>query len=404
MKESGLDKKMFLAALAISLVSIALIYSAKHYSPSAAERTLFIKQAIWVGLGLLMFWLVYKFPLRLHEILAYPYYLVGVLSLVALIFVGSSVYGSTRWYNLGVFNVQPSELMKIVLVIALARFLAYPKRITTNFIWVVVAVLMTLVPVMLVLKQPDLGTSIILLSIMLGMLFWSGLSIYMIALLITPVMSLLLAYHWITWGLFFVSLIVGMFFLRPGRWLGSLVILGNLFAGIVTPILWHQLHDYQKERIMSFLNPNLDPLGAGYQLIQSKVAIGSGGFLGKGYLNSSQARLDFLPMQHTDFVFSVLGEEFGLLGCLLILFLMGYLFYRGIMLAKKSRNNFSSLLACGIISILMVQVFVNVGMTVGLLPVTGIPLPLMSYGGSAMLVNWCMLGLLLNINAHWQDY
>jgi rod shape determining protein RodA len=257
---------------------------------------------------------------------------------------------------------------------------------------------------LLVLKQPDLGTSMIFLVILLSLLFWTGLSLYLIVLLITPLLSLILAFHWISWGLFFLGLLIALFYLRPGRWLGAFVVVLNLLFGIVTPILWNKMHDYQKERILAFLDPSRDPLGSGYQLIQSKVAIGSGGLLGKGYLNSSQARLEFLPMQHTDFIYSVLGEEFGLLGCSLVLLLLGYMLYRGIHLALKSRNNFSSLLAWGIITVLGFQSFVNIGMTLGILPVTGVPLPFVSYGGSALLVNWAMWGLLININAHWQEY
>jgi rod shape determining protein RodA len=294
--------------------------------------------------------------------------------------------------------------MKLAVILALARFLAYPRRTPRSFLWVILAALLAGLPMLLVLKQPDLGTSLIFSVILLSLLFWTGLSLYLIVLLITPLLSLILAFHWISWGLFFLGLLIALFYLRPGKWLGTFVVVLNLLTGIVTPILWNKMHDYQKERILAFLDPSRDPLGSGYQLIQSKVAIGSGGLLGKGYLNSSQARLEFLPMQHTDFIYSVLGEEFGLLGCSLFLFVLGYMLYRGIQLALKSRNNFSSLLAWGIITVLGFQSFVNIGMTLGILPVTGVPLPFISYGGSALLVNWAMWGLLVNISAHWQEY
>jgi rod shape determining protein RodA len=295
-------------------------------------------------------------------------------------------------------------MMKLAVIVALARFLAYPRRRGNSFGWVIAAVLIAVIPVFLILKQPDLGTSIIFFILLLSLLFWTGLSVYLILFLITPLLSLILAFHWIPWGLFFLGLLIAMFYIRPGKWLGSLVIAVNLMVGVITPLLWNNLHDYQKDRILSFIDPRKDPLGAGYQLIQSKVALGSGGLTGKGYLHSSQARLEFLPMQHTDFVFSVQGEEFGLWGCMIILFLLGYVAYLGIGVANKARNNFASSLAWGIITVLIAQAVINIGMTVGLLPVTGIPLPFLSYGGSAMLVNWIMWGILMNISSHWQEY
>jgi rod shape determining protein RodA len=324
--------------------------------------------------------------------------------LAALFVIGSTKYGSTRWFNLGPLNVQPSEIMKLAVIVALARFLAYPKKITNNFIWVVIAVFFALVPMLMVLKQPDLGTSSTFLFILLSLLFWSGLSIYFLGLLISPFLSLILAFHWLPWGVFFAGLVTATLRLRPGRWLGTFVVMLNLLVGIVTPMVWNNLHDYQKDRIFSFLDPNKDKLGSGYQLIQSKVAIGSGGLLGKGYLNSSQARLEFLPMQHTDFIYSVLGEEFGLAGCSVVLALLAIMVYRGVKIALKARNNFAGFVAWGIATVLAFQAFVNIGMTLGLLPVTGIPLAFISYGGSAMLVNWAMWGVLLNIGANWQEY
>ena len=403
-KQSRFDWALFAPALILSLMSIALIYSAKHASLSSAERLLFAKQTLWFVIGLAVFWLAYKVPVRTHEIMAYIYYGLGLTLLAALFVLGSTKYGATRWFNLGPFNVQPSEVMKLAVIIALARFLAYPKKSSHNFFWIVLVVLLAGIPTLLVLRQPDLGTSLTFMVVLFSLLFWSGLSLYLLFLLLTPLLSLLLAVHWIPWGIFFLGLLVTIFYIRPGKWLGSFIIVLNLMIGIATPLLWNQLHDYQKERILAFLDPSRDPLGSGYQLIQSKVAIGSGGLLGKGYLNSSQARLEFLPMQHTDFIYSVLGEEFGLLGSSLVLFILGYMLYRGIQIALKARNTFSSLLAWGIVTVVGFQSAIKICMTGGLLPVTGIPLPFISYGGSAMLVNWAMWGMLLNINSHWQEY
>ena len=225
-----------------------------------------------------------------------------------------------------------------------------------------------------------------------------------LALILSPVVSLIAASHWLTWSLYFLVLVVFLFLVRPGLWFSIGTVVANLAFGTITPFIWMRLADYQKARILTFLDPGRDPRGAGYQIIQSKIAIGSGGVWGKGFLGGSQSRLDFLPERHTDFVFSVLGEEFGLWGSLIVLGLFGFVFYRAIRIATRCRSRFASHLAFGAAVILMFQFFINIGMTLGFMPVTGLALPFVSYGGTSLVLSWTLVGLIVLADYHWQEY
>ena len=269
-------------------------------------------------------------------------------------FVGTSALGAQRWIQLGPITIQPSEFSKLIMIICTAALLS--DRIGKLNTWrsLLPIALFVGIPFLLVLKQPDLGTSLVFLAIALGMLFISNIK-----------MSLLRN-----------ASIVGI---------------------ILAPIGWHFLKDYQKSRILVFLDPNADPFGAGYHIIQSKIAIGSGELFGKGLFQGTQSQLNFLPENHTDFIFSVIGEELGFLGCLFILFLYFILIYRGLITAKECKDPFGMLLATGIVSMWAFQILVNVGMTCGIMPVTGIPLPFMSYGVSALTTNMMAMGILMSI-------
>ena len=399
------DRWIWILGLLLSLWGVALIYSSTHLSPDPSEQTLYLKQLFWIALGLLAFWAVYTLPFRFFEAFAYLFYAVTILALVGVYFLGSTRLGATRWYALGPLNLQPSELAKIATVFALARFLAYSSKYETNIPKrLIPAVFLAFLPMLLILRQPDLGTSLVFFAIFMAMLFWSSIPAVYLFFIISPIISLLAALHWIPWGLFFILLLVVLYFVRPGGFISTAVILINLLAGMVMPLVWNRLHDYQKLRILIFLDPNKDPRGAGYQIIQSKIAVGSGGLFGKGYMAGTQTKLAFLPEQHTDFIFSVVGEEFGFLGVLVLIALFGYLIYRGIDYAHKARNSFASFTALGITAVLTFQVLVNVGMTIGLMPVTGLPLPLVSYGGTSMITSWIMLGILAGIGRRRQEY
>lgn len=395
---------LFIAATLLSVISILLVYSASHASPDPRLHSYYLRQGLWMMLGMIACFAAATIPLRLHEVLAYVYYAAAAVLLLGLIALGTSKFGAQRWYSLGFFNFQPSELAKIAFVIALARYLSYSKRAMHSLRKIVTAVVICGFITLLVLRQPDLGTAITFLVAFVAMLFWAGLPSRYLVLLMAPLVSMIASSNPIAWVVFFVVLFVVLLLIRPSINFSVLIVGVNLLVGALSTILWGHLQDYQKMRIKIFLDPGQDPLGAGYQIIQSKIAIGSGGLIGKGYLAGSQSRLDFLPLRHTDFIFSVAGEEFGMLGAALILVLFVYILYRGVQAAMKTRNEFAGLLAIGAASIIGFQMFVNIGMVLGLMPVTGLPLPFVSYGGSSMITSWLLLGFLINVDRNWQEY
>jgi len=236
------------------------------------------------------------------------------------------------------------------------------------------------------------------------MLYYAGMKPANLFLILSPALSVVCAFHLISWMIFILFLLLMLFLSRPRFLTTAAIFLLNFAVGIVTPILWGGLHEYQQKRILVFLNPGRDPLGAGYQVIQSKVALGSGGFLGKGFLHGTQTKLAFLPAQHTDFIFSSFGEQVGFLGSLVILVLFLILILRGIKIAHMARNKFAGLVAMGATAVILFHVFVHVGVSLGIMPVTGLPLPFMSYGGSSLVTNMILIGLLLNVRFRWQEY
>ncbi len=314
-----------------------------------------IRQIYWIVLGLLV--LLFALPINYMNLIRYSYYLhaLSLIFMVVVICIGKSKFGSQRWLTLGSISLQPSELAKFTFILALCRFFTENNRVSIYKIRDLLFPFLILVPTFLLIYiQPDLGTA--------------GLIV-----------------------LIFISLLL---FIRIER--TSLYIIGACSV-VGFPLFWFLLRDYQKQRILTFLNPERDPLHAGYQIIQSKIAIGSGCFLGKGFTLGTQSQLRFLPEQHTDFAFSVWGEEWGFLGCACLLFLFFMLLYRGLVIAFNSKNSFGSFLALSIVIIFFWQIIINLGMTIGLFPVVGVPLPLFSYGGSSMLSTMAGIGLLLNI-------
>ncbi len=404
LKYSELDWKVIVAALLLSIIGVLLILSAQHYADSDYKQTYFLRQLLWLALALIAFAVVIHLPLRLYDFSAYMVYGGTILLLVLVLFVGSSRMGATRWFSFGPVNLAPSDIAKLTLLLALARFFAYSKRSPASKRRLAMSAIMTLIPVALILKQPDLGTSLVFWVILFGLWFWSGLSPAYLVLILSPLVSLVAASHWLAWALYFLVLLVFLFMLKPGLYFGIVTVVANLGFGIITPFIWGRLADYQKLRILTFLDPGRDPRGAGYQIIQSKIAIGSGGIFGKGFLGGSQTRLEFLPERHTDFVFSVLGEEFGLWGSVLVLILFGVIFYRAIRIAARCRSKFASNLAFGAAVIILFQFFINIGMTLGFMPVTGLALPFLSYGGTSLVLSWTLVGLIVSADYHWQEY
>jgi len=255
------------------------------------------------------------------------------------------------------------------------------------------------VPWILVMAQPDLGTALVFVGIFFAMLYWSGASWQLLVLAASPAVSLVLAMSTGLWGAWFLLLVALVLWYKPYVVEGVFIVLANVATGVVAPLLWERLQPHQQQRLLVFLDPSSDPLRYGYHVIQSQVAIGSGGWFGKGFTAGTQKRLAFLPEQHTDFIFPVVGEEFGFLGVLVALTLFTWFVLRCVRVAARSTDAFASLVAFGLVSLMLVHIVENVGMTVGLLPVTGIPLPFFSYGGSFMLACWMAVGMLVRLSA-----
>lgn len=345
------DWLIFSLALVIACVGVVAVYSATQYDKS---DTFYLKQVYFLFLGLVVMILIMGVD---YHVLAQhvPYiYLGAVLALILIFFIAPAVHGTRGWIPLGAFKIQPAEFAKVATVLALARFLSEIRSKYLTFGDIIKACLLVGLPMGLIMLQPDLGSAITLIPPLAVGLLLGGLR---------------------------------------RRW----IIAGILLSALITTAGWYNLKAYQKERIYTFLEPERDPRGRGYQSIQSRIAVGSGGLLGKGITQGSQTALGFLPERHTDFIFSVVGEELGFAGSVTILALYFLIIMRSIHIAKTARDKLGIYLTLGLMSILLFHILVNVGMTVGLIPITGIPLPLLSYGGSSMLSTFIVLGLIINV-------
>jgi rod shape determining protein RodA len=355
-----LEKLRFLNwPFVLVVVLVAAIGYGMLYSAGGGAHTPWAwRHGLRFGVGLLVMLMVALLDFRLWYRWAYAIYGAALLGLIAVEIAGDTAMGAQRWIDVGAFQLQPSEVMKIALVLALARYFhsAYLEEVGSS-LHLIVPLLMVLVPATLVLKQPDLGTSIMLLA---------GAA--------------------------------ALFFLAGVRWWKFALLIGSVLGAL--PVIWQHLHGYQKLRVMTFLDPARDPLGSGYHIIQSKIALGSGGVWGKGFLKGTQSQLSFLPEKQTDFVFTMLAEEAGLIGALGLLSLLVMLTAYGFVFALRARSHFGRLLAMGIAVTFSLYAVINIAMVTGLLPVVGVPLPLISYGGTAMITVLFGFGLMLGVDIH----
>lgn len=324
-------------------------------------------------------------------------YAITNLSLLAVIFMGVTANGAQSWINIGSFNVQPSEFAKVGLIITLAALLHERPASTLPALFRVLAA--TALPWVLIMLQPDLGTGLVFGAITLGMLYWADANPGWLVLMLSPLVSAIL-YNvffpgWLIWAL---AMGIIAWLTLPLRFVATIgAIAGNFAAGKLSGILWGLLKDYQKDRLTLFLHPEKNPLGGGYQLIQSRIAIGSGEVWGRGLYQGTQTQLNFIPEQHTDFIFSAIGEQLGFIGCISVLIAFWLICFRLVYIACNAKENFGSLLAIGMLSMIAFQVIINISMTVGLAPITGIPLPWLSYGRSALITNFIALGLVESV-------
>jgi len=387
------DFGLFAIALALSLIGILIIYSAVV---GTGLEMLYLRQMAFLLIGIGVMFFLWRIPIRIHDGLAYVYYILIVILLALALFQHAEV---KRWLGVGMFRIQPSEFSKLIMVFALGRWLRdHLKDIDSIFV-IAFAILMIIPPFFLVIREPDLGTGIVFSVLLFVMLYAAGTRPLYLFLLLTPLLAMVSAVHWIAWMVYFLLLIFILIRWRVSPTLFVIVVVIAIFIGVSTPYVWSKLHPYQRERIMVFLNPHHDPFGAGYQLIQSKIAIGSGGIFGKGLLEGTQTKLAFLPAKHSDFAFSVLGEQFGFIGAVVLLFLYWLLLMKILALSKSARTPFASIVSAGFGGIIFFQVFINIAMTLGLAPITGIPLPFISAGGSSLIMFWAMVGVLQNIRS-----
>ena len=337
-------------------IGVVNLFSSTYQAGGGEGTPIYLKQIYIAGVGFILLMIVLFFDYHLLLSLAYPLYWVSIGLLIGVLLLGRAISGSQRWLTLGFFSFQPSELVKIALILALAKyFFNNELNHRYGFRDLYLPLGMALLPALLIVKQPDLGTALLLLMISLSIFLFLG----------------------IAWKTLFISV-------------GSLI--------LSLPLVWFFLKDYQKKRVLIFIQPESDPLGAGYHIIQSKIAVGSGGFWGKGFLNGTQGQLRFLPEQHTDFAFSVLAEEWGFVGSLMVVTLFLLLILWALNIARQSKDRFGMVISLGICAIFFWQGLVNMGMVVGLVPVVGVPLPFISYGGSSIIANLIGIGLLLNIH------
>lgn len=397
------DVPLVTIALLLSIYGIAIVYSAGQTDVPTVAHYVWRNQLVWFGLGVLGAYVVSRATVRLMEWAAWPAYLLTIVLLVVTLVIGQGFgtgASSKSWLVIGGVRLgQPAELAKLTVVLMLARVLAGRREAPQSLLQLWQPAIVVGIPWLLIMAQPDLGTGIVFIGIFFAMLFWAGVPWPLLILLASPGVSLILSFSTFWWGAWFLLLLALVLWYRPYLAEGIAIVVANVATGVLAPILWDSLAPYQQKRLLVFVNPNVDPRDAGYHVIQSRVAIGSGGWFGNGYLEGTQKRLAFLPEQHTDFIFAVVGEELGFMGVALALTLFLLLFLRIVRAAQRANEPFSGLVAFGLLASWLVHVLVNVGMTLNLMPITGIPLPFFSYGGSFMLASWLAVGVLVRISS-----
>ena len=396
-----IDKPLVGVVVGLAVYGLATLYSAGQTDVPTFVATIWHRQLVWLTIGIVGAMLMFRVSPRLLE-WATPFaYGSVVLLLMMTLLVGTgagTAASSKSWISVGGVRLgQPAELAKVAVILMLARWLAGRREPPATLRELVYPGAIAGVPFLLVMLQPDLGSALVLIAILFAMLLWAGVKPSVLLLLASPAIGLILAFSTLVWGAWIVLLFGLLLWWRPYLWEGLAVMLANVAMGVVALPFWNKLAPYQQNRLLAFLNPDVDPRATGWHVIQSKVAIGSGGFLGKGFTLGTQKRLAFLPAQHTDFIFSVVGEELGFVGVLAALALFVALLLILVRIARRATDPFSSLCVFGIAGLLFTHIVESIGMTVNLLPITGIPLPFFYYGGSFLVVCSLLVGISLRI-------
>ena len=388
---------VILLPIILTFIGMVALFSISVNQFGVIAITAFTKQLLFMIPAIIGFLFILFIPKYLiHK---YIYLMYGlILVLVTVPFLLSTIAGTHRWINIGLpVAFQPSEFAKWIVVVALAKYLSDHNLEMKKFSTLIFPIFIALLPAAIILQQPDLGTALILLTPVLPMLYWVGSRPFHLFMLMAPIFSIGTAFHTVSFTTWAIIMGVILYLSRPNIFFGIIFYFGNIFLGLLAPLLWNGLRPYQQKRILTLFNPELDPLGAAYQTIQSKVAIGSGGFLGKGIGEGTQTHLKFLPVQESDFIVSVIGEEFGFITIAFMLIVFASFILKIINLAFYSKERFAGLVLIGIGIIFLSHVFVNAAMSTGLIPVKGLPLPFISAGGSFLLSCYIMVALVLKM-------
>ncbi len=394
-----INRKKFDFVLAAYLVLLILfgclaIFSASttHIGEYVSTQNHWWKQLIFAVVSLGMMFLLMRLPMPIFDLIIIPAYIINILALMAVLFA-PEVSGAHRWFNFFGLHYQPSESAKLFTVLIVARTIS--RENMSEIRQILYGFGLVILPVILIMLEPDFGSTLVFMFSLVAMLIAADVPLLYILLLISPVVSVLSSLWWpaiIIW----IIVLVGLLLWNRLSWITTAIAgILNGFLALIMPVFWNSMKDYQQGRISSFLNPMADPLGAGYQIIQAKIAVGSGSIAGKGWLHGTQKNMNFLPEHHTDFIFSVIGEEFGFIGALILLTLFVLFFWRLIRAVGEIRVGERRIASAGILSYLMFQTFINISMNIGLVPATGIPLPFISYGGSNLLFNTLGVGVVL---------
>ena len=390
-----LRNRVIVLTCVLLIIGLVALYSISDNPLSIGSS--FFRQCIFILLSFFAYIIMRTIPLKtVHDNSTTIF--VGIAILCFIPFFLPQVEYTYRWIDLGFMTLQPSEYLKFALVIVIAKYLSNHQLEVKSKSIVIIPAILTLFCAGIVLNQPDLGTAVIVCAPLIPMLLWAGVNGFIIFLIITPIITILAASNTVFFSVWAVIMFLCFLMFRPNLISGSVLYFANIFTGLLAPFFWNNLAEYQKQRILTFLNPDLDPMGSAYHIIQSVTAIGSGGFFGKGFGHGAQTQLKFLPVQESDFILSVIAEEFGFVGIFLVMIIF-FLFIKTLLdIAFKLSDYFSSLVIVGIASILLSHIFINSAMTIGLLPVKGLPLPFISAGGSFLLSCFIMLSLVINLS------
>lgn len=394
LKESLLSDKILLSAFILIVIFGAVIQFSANYPDN---MNIFRRHLMYLVISLFFFILSLLIPLKFYYTISPFFYAICLFLLIFLLKKGPGV---KRWLKISNFQFQPSEIAKLSLILIFGK-IVFMKNLRKE---ITLIIILTLIFLWLIVIQPDLGTSIVVLGITLGAIFSMEIDMPIFFLIVSPILCILSSFNIFTAIIFFGFLLLALYLSKVNLGLSIFLIFMNIFIGALTPVFIHFLKPYQKARIMVFLNPYKDPSGSGWHILQSKISIGSGGIFGKGLLNGTLKSLKFIPMKNTDFVFSVIGEELGFLGTLFTFILFFILLYRLMDLIYRSKGSFSKIVSAGIFFYFFLHIFINIGMCLGVLPVVGLPLPFISYGGTNLLVSSILIGIAFNIKKNIYEY